>query len=414
LDLFAEMGSSLSSLDNTDWKSQNIHTCDDAMNAFIWIVRHYYCWTREERLERAEYLDEKLAAWSSSNPGEFVRMFCDNATISRLTDTPVKPGLNGEPADTNCAEIFLMCFPSIERLGVNNFPLLQNLKATIGHLGMIPILLNLCRFHRGKEFRGDLLQWIAILYERGEHIFDEAPLKGSLAPEARDTLLNCAFKTPLPNLLPSENTLSQMTQLEVDAIICQYTLESISELESRLRPGKESEHGFIGMFQHFGTTVIEDAKTLVGLKVSRHAIADMMELIIAQEATVAFRHNEKLDPERWAKITGELEKWKKQTGVDPAATFHIQSLGDNNYQSDPFHPTYDNPTSKADVEYWVMSKASCPPNTEKSDCESWPHQHTLRFSKLHPSLIRRACFFEGPGMEYRVEPAHAAKVLGLI
>jgi hypothetical protein len=408
------MGTRLSTLDNIDWKTQAIQNCEDAINAFVWVVRHYYCWTREERLERAEIIDERLSAWSTANPGEFVRMFCDNQIIQRLTDTPVKPGLNGQPDDTNCAEIFLMCFPSIPRLGVNSFPILEKLYSTIGHAGMIPILLNLCRNHRGKEFRGDLLQWIAILREQGDKIFEEAPLKGNLAPEVRDTLLNCAFKTALPNLLPSEATLSQMTQPEVDAIICQYTLETISELEARLRPGVESEHGFIGMFQHFGTVVINDAKKLMSLKVSRGAIADMMDLIVAYEQTIAFKHVEKLEPDRWSKIVAELEKWKQVTGVDPVSSFHVQSLGDKNYQSDPFHPTYDNPTVKADVEYWVMNKKQSPPGTETSDCESWPAQYTLRFSKLHPSLIRRACFFEGPGMQYRVEPEHAARVFGLL
>jgi len=38
----------------------------------------------------------------------------------------------------------------------------------------------------------------------------------------------------------------------------------------------------------------------------------------------------------------------------------------------------------------------------------------LEFSEMLPSLIRRYCFFEGPGLVYRVDPVLVARTFGLI
>ena len=187
-------------------------------------------------------------------------------------------------------------------------------------------------------------------------------------------------------------------------------------MESRLRPGRDSEHGFLGFTQSLAQTIIDDAHTLVRLGVSRSAIADRLELIIAYEATVAFRHLQDTHSSKWEKIYSKYAQLRDKIGVDVEKVWAVASLGDTERQPDPFHPTFDNPTVCADTVYYVMDINSFKSTGSQviDDCTLWPLDKCIRFTSLHVAFIRRICFFEGPGLYYRVDPELAAKVLRLI
>jgi len=308
----------------------------------------------------------------------------------------------------------------------------QLLYQTISPNDILTLLIQLMK-NQYVEYKGDYLQWICVTRALGEQIFENPPLHGIAAPELRDSVCYSAFKTPLPNILPSDvctrrpsssrdanflsqETLAELTRLQIEEIVCQYTLEPIGQLESRLRPGGDSEHGFLGYLQSFGQTVLDDAKTLRRLKIHREQIAERLELIIAYEATIAFQHNKESDPTRWQRIEGEYLRLKEKIGVDVESTWAVACLGDHERQPDPFHPSFDNPTVRAEEEYFVMglSDMSAVSGEALGDCMQWPGSKSIRFSRLHSALIRRACFFEGPDLYYRLEPELTAKVLKLI
>jgi len=55
------MGSSESVEDSIDWTKTPIQSLENAAAAFVWVVRHYYCFDRETRLEKSDAIDAKLA-----------------------------------------------------------------------------------------------------------------------------------------------------------------------------------------------------------------------------------------------------------------------------------------------------------------------------------------------------------------
>lgn len=128
------------SRDDLDVNSVPIVTYEDALNAFTWVVKHYYSFDRDTRLERSAILDSRLAEWSKSHPGEFIRLFTNNDVINAWKATLVAPPDGVENwTDATVAELFLMCFPSIPRKGTNNFPQLQELHEAITVEGFVPV-----------------------------------------------------------------------------------------------------------------------------------------------------------------------------------------------------------------------------------------------------------------------------------
>lgn len=178
------MGSTWSR-DDIDLHAVPISTIQDAISAFEWLVKHYYCWDAETRRAKAEILDSRLSDWSNRHPGEFARIFKDKGLILRWKETPVIMPASKANDVEYVSNLFLMCFPSIPRKGVNVFPELPKLHESITIDGFIEILVTLAKDHRGWAFRGDILQWIRIVQERGVDIFNKSPIHGVLPPEAR-------------------------------------------------------------------------------------------------------------------------------------------------------------------------------------------------------------------------------------
>jgi len=88
-------------------------------------------------------------------------------------------------------------------------------------------------------------------------------------------------------------------------------------------------------------------------------------------------------------------------GTHPWKVIMHQYVG---YQTDPFHPTMDNPAKENGRDYYVahvrmaLKFAKIKKLSEEVDSENkpkWPPSVSLFFPSLAPFLIRRACFFEG-------------------
>jgi hypothetical protein len=198
-------------------------------------------------------------------------------------------------------------------------------------------------------------------------------------------------------------------------ILCQYTLESIDQLHQRLRPGVESSVGFLGTHQWLAPTIIHDARRLSELKVDRDRISLTLELVTALHEVKSNDILREEDSERFKIIESRFLDLKNQVGFDPDEKIFIHAI-EGRHVADPFHPTYDNPTANADKIYWVIRKEDLPSNPPPGPLlpeQHWPQDKCIRFTKLHPVLIRRACFFEGPGTKYRLDPEKCIRVLGL-
>lgn len=162
-----------------------LSTVQDAIGLFEWLVANYYSWDAETRLAKAEILDLRLSAWCQTHPAEFVNKLSDKGLILRWKETPVMMPESKKGETEFVSNLFLMCFPSIPRKGVNVFPQLVKLHEAMKLDGFIEILLSLAKHHRGEAFKGDILQWIRIVRELGVEIFEKPPLKGALPPEAK-------------------------------------------------------------------------------------------------------------------------------------------------------------------------------------------------------------------------------------
>lgn len=187
-----------------------------------------------------------------------------------------------------------------------------------------------------------------------------------LAPEQRDAVRAAATKEPLPNILPDD--LSAFPPADIAGALSDYAGVSVEELEARMRPGGMSSAGFLADGESLGQVIYDDVSTLARLGVSRHEIADRIESIITGDA---------LD----GSITCE----------------GISSAG---HQEDPFH--------SSDIYGFTLRGASVYTITN----EAAGSAAKLTLGDMVVVLIRRACFFEG-ATPYRVDPAHAARVLGL-
>jgi len=68
---------------------------------------------------------------------------------------------------------------------------------------MLELLVYLLKTYPDHEFRGDYLQWIHIVQTLGKGVFEKPLLQGAPS-EMVDSILYSAFKTPMPNILPTE------------------------------------------------------------------------------------------------------------------------------------------------------------------------------------------------------------------
>lgn len=227
--------------------------------------------------------------------------------------------------------------------------------------------------------------------------------------------MNIAMKTPLPDILPSEATILELSTQQVADILCQYTLESIDQIHQRFRPGIESSVGFLSSHQWLAPTIIHDARRLKELRIDRGRIADALELLSRFLALRSSEHLKEADPDRYESVRSRFEEKKAQVNLDLDSLELLALPG--RHVADPFHPTYDNPTVNAHEVYWVIRKEDVPTEQKlavgASPEKIWPQDKCIRFTRLHPSLISRACFFEGPGTRFRLDPEKCVRVLRL-
>jgi hypothetical protein len=184
-----------------------------------------------------------------------------------------------------------------------------------------------------------------------------------LTPEMRDVLRALVDGAPLPAILPDD--LSGRTGDDIGGALAAYVGGTVDELHARLLPGALSGAGFVRDDDRIGDIVVRDAATLRARGITRHAVADRL--------TAVLRAN--------APIPG-LEVW---------------SQGYLGHQQDPFH-TYD--VYELHGHFGARDFA-----IRRGAVE-------VRGGDLQVPLIRRACFFGGPGC-YRLEPDALIDVLEL-
>jgi hypothetical protein len=238
------------------------------------------------------------------------------------------------------------------------------------------------------------------------------------APETRDSLMNLFFETPMPNVLNEEINYSAEgnNEEEINNTLCNYLGEkNITTLEDRLRPGRFSEDGFLDEDQKLSSIILTDAALLSKIGVHQDAIALRMEMIILWCEILEAKkvlENYTLSEEDLLRLKTNEAKLEEMTQannnpLDLENTFTIVKVTTwGRAQEDPFYPTLGNPSVYANQDFIVQNKKL----TAKGEEDIQP----LSFSKMMPSLIRRFCFFEGPGTHFRVDPLHAARVLDLL
>jgi hypothetical protein len=234
----------------------------------------------------------------------------------------------------------------------------------------------------------------------------------------------------LPAILPSTREIATMTPERVRDIICVHTELDIDALAERLRPGAWSAAGFLADEQDIGEVIVNDARTLAGLGVDHRDISTRIELCQAAAfVRVPF---------------APYPEFRKHRGEDPAAARERQKQDEATAQGYAAQRHSERVRHEALLEVW-LGPADRDDGTWSVpwsyDEEQWrgyqqdplqaaPHifvRGSTDFEIVREStgerlvggdllieLIRRACFFEGPGTPYRIEPERAARVLGLV
>jgi hypothetical protein len=188
----------------------------------------------------------------------------------------------------------------------------------------------------------------------------------ALPAEHRDVLRALTSKQPLPDVLPAE--LASWSPRQIADALADYAGTSIGELEAQLHPGASSASGFLAPGESLGAVIHRDAVALARIGVSRHAIADRIDAVL------------------------------DGNGAPFTRTLSVYA----GYQADPFHSTvtcglHHRPRGARD---FVIA------NPARGGAAA------IRGGDLISVLIRRYGFFEG-AVPHRVEPTHAAWVLGL-
>ncbi len=174
--------------------------------------------------------------------------------------------------------------------------------------------------------------------------------------------------TPLPDILPAE--LEQQSPEQIEQALATYCGITVEQLYARLLPNPPiNTTGFIQPTTQLGWLIREDAATLRSLGISRHELADRIaELIPTPD-----------------------QQWHQQ------GPFQASAVAFMGHQRDPFH-SYD--------VYSLNGRLG------SMDFRIVRGELELVGGNLQLSLIRRACFFGGPGC-YRIDPAKAVELLQL-
>jgi hypothetical protein len=194
----------------------------------------------------------------------------------------------------------------------------------------------------------------------------------------QNTLLGGSFGTfksarECPPGIPSNfvvggpNSTAEIMKLTENSLVAGST---IKELEARMRPGKLSEAGFLGLNESLVSILAEDNKLVVD--------------------ELGLTHQELAIP---LKLVGEA--WFKAGRVSTIFEYHDQKLKVDvvSYAGTQSSPFLDKIATRVDVR--VVNQAS---------------GATITYSGLMPALIERYGFYEGKETPYRVNPKDILKV----
>jgi hypothetical protein len=257
-------------------------------------------------------------------------------------------------------------------------------------------------------------QSLATTFQR--RLTGEDRRSGNFAPELRDS---DTHRSDLPDVLPED--LDGMSVKDIETMIETYVRAPIQAVETRLRPGGLSESGFLSPGDRLGEVILEDARKLRELGISRRAIASGF-----QQATELFEREddrcnrelaEKINeidadcPERESQMSSlRREEFYKSRrvilgqidGIVPSIGV-VQSQLDvsrtmwTGFQEDPFHTL---PWFGVNRDFKLCNPTLGPGAAFESNL-------------LSIRLVRRFCFFQGR-VPHRLEPETAARVLGLL
>jgi hypothetical protein len=219
--------------------------------------------------------------------------------------------------------------------------------------------------------------------------------------------------SPMPDILPAD--LDGATPRDIEVAIELYVDAPIEAIEARLRPGRASYTGFLGPDDRLGQVIWDDARRLRELGVDRHALADRLERAILRHTLEAKRakvpglvwREEDVAglPEEQIQMLRDLHATRLREYEEPLAAMseeerrlplEITQRSYFGFQEDPFHTRLVHTTNE---DFSIVNRAL-------------PGAPALQGSMLAIPLIRRLCFFEGR-VPYRIDPEHAARVLGL-
>lgn len=190
---------------------------------------------------------------------------------------------------------------------------------------------------------------------------------------------------------------------------------SISELESRMRPGAWSEMGFLGHLESLEVVLAQDSQTLKALHISCQQIAEALEKILQSV----------LDQEDKLLKENLQEYWKRQ-GKEPIFDLYLEDLPNpipnfslNNLPSTDLGYLIENKFQVFMRHYRGLQK--CPWGCEY---DYWSSKTFLILNRqsgkfvtgsgLIVHLIRKHHFFEGLETSFRVDPARVVDVLELV
>ena len=271
-------------------------------------------------------------------------------------------------ADARLAEFVKRCPGAFERrlatvaedpepwAQLGRYPLLQ-IRGALGQTLEVldpAALLRLLGDVRGRLNASMLNKVVALFAEDCARRVGADALGGlDLAPELRDALRCRITGESLPDILPVD--VHEMSADEIGEALAAYMGMTLAELETRLEPGGVSRTGFIAPGERIGEVIQRDARALHRLGVRRHVLAERLEGAWELEPVIGYQH-------------------------------------------DPFHTcdVYEH-TGRGGAMFVVENQST---------------GERLRSGDLLPSLIRRACFFEG-SVSYRVSPEALVRVLGL-
>lgn len=200
--------------------------------------------------------------------------------------------------------------------------------------------------------------------------------------------------------------------------------EQIAVVERRMRERNFSGARFLGRRESLTARVRADAAVLRGLGITHEQLARRLAAIVrAANRAAELRARNPEYQERMRQIMEEEddaradELWSELNAVVVARRFSVVTVYFRGYQYCPFdyreHFTYEELpgigrfVSGGSIE--SCGQTDCDVRVKNLDSGS-----SIHFSGLIIHLIREHQFFEGEGLQYRLDPKKAAETLGLV